>query len=139
MQGHTSTVRCLKVVQGRPIAVSGSRDSTLRVWDINQGTLIHLLQGHMHSVRGLELFGNLAASGSYDCTARVRSLSSSKAKRKLTRPSYGTSIPVNAFLSTEDISIPYTRSPSMVRRLRLDRLMPPLASGALKRGTFVDS
>lgn len=34
--GHTSTVRCLKMAS-EFLAVTGSRDSTLRVWDIVAG------------------------------------------------------------------------------------------------------
>jgi len=71
LRGHTSTIRCLKVLDGRPIAVSGSRDSTLRVWDIEKGVLLHLLSGHQHSVRCIEVAGNKVVSGSYDCTCRV--------------------------------------------------------------------
>jgi hypothetical protein len=36
LQGHTSTVRCLTLVN-KNTAVSGSRDATLRVWDIRTG------------------------------------------------------------------------------------------------------
>ncbi len=43
LHGHTSTVRCLKVLDGKPIAVSGSRDSTLRVWNVETGEHLHLL------------------------------------------------------------------------------------------------
>ncbi|KAG8897119.1 hypothetical protein FRB99_008431 [Tulasnella sp. 403] len=71
LKGHTSTVRCLKVLDGRPIAVTGSRDSTLRVWDIQKGRCLHLLSGHTNSVRCLDVAGNIAVSGSYDCTARL--------------------------------------------------------------------
>ena len=71
LRGHTSTIRCLKVLDGRPIAVSGSRDSNLRVWDIEKGVLLHLLAGHQHSVRCIEIAGNKVVSGSYDCTCRV--------------------------------------------------------------------
>lgn len=71
LRGHTSTIRCLKVLDGRPIAVSGSRDSTLRVWDIFKGRCLHLLSGHTNSVRCLDVAGNIVVSGSYDCTARV--------------------------------------------------------------------
>ncbi|KAL7415584.1 hypothetical protein BDY24DRAFT_413175 [Mrakia frigida] len=71
LRGHTSTIRCLKVLDGRPVAVSGSRDSTLRVWDIEKGVLLHLLSGHQHSVRCIEVAGNKVVSGSYDCTCRL--------------------------------------------------------------------
>lgn len=71
LPGHTSTIRCLKVLEGRPIAVSGSRDSTLRVWDIEQGLEKHVLHGHTHSVRAVEVHGNRAVSGSYDTTCRL--------------------------------------------------------------------
>lgn len=72
LRGHSSTIRCLKVLDGRPIAVSGSRDGTLRVWDIERGTCMHLLNGHQHSVRCIEVSGNKVVSGSYDTTCRVR-------------------------------------------------------------------
>lgn len=75
LRGHTSTIRCLKVLDGRPVAVSGSRDSTLRVWDIEKGVLLHLLSGHQHSVRCIEVAGNKVVSGSYDCTCRVSRVS----------------------------------------------------------------
>ena len=71
MRGHVSTVRCLKVLDGRPIAISGSRDATLRVWDIEQGIQLRLLAGHQHSVRCIEISGNKVVSGSYDTTCRV--------------------------------------------------------------------
>jgi hypothetical protein len=73
LHGHTSTIRCLKVLDGRPIAVSGSRDATMRVWDIETGRLVHLLVGHHHSVRCIEVSGNKVVSGSYDATCRVSS------------------------------------------------------------------
>ncbi|RSH89647.1 hypothetical protein EHS25_002198 [Saitozyma podzolica] len=71
LEGHSSTIRCLRVLDGRPIAVTGSRDGTLRVWDIHRGRLLHTLVGHEHSVRCIEIAGNMVVSGSYDRTARV--------------------------------------------------------------------
>ena len=71
MSGHTSTVRCLKVVDGKPLAVSGSRDNSVRVWDIEKGQLVHTMNGHIASVRCLDTSGNMAVSGSYDYTCRV--------------------------------------------------------------------
>lgn len=71
LPGHSSTIRCLKVLEGRPIAISGSRDSTLRVWDIDRGRLLHVLEGHDLSVRCLEVAGNQVVSGSYDYTCRL--------------------------------------------------------------------
>ena len=71
LRGHTSTIRCVQVLDGRPIAVSGSRDGTLRVWDLEQGKLMHVLAGHQHSVRCLDTAGNRVASGSYDFTCRI--------------------------------------------------------------------
>ncbi|WVR03229.1 hypothetical protein IAU60_000220 [Kwoniella sp. DSM 27419] len=74
LRGHTSTIRCLKVLDRRPIAVSGSRDHTVRVWDIEKGELLHTLTGHEESVRCVEIAGNMAVSGSYDYTARLWNL-----------------------------------------------------------------
>ncbi|KAM0787387.1 hypothetical protein ACM66B_003472 [Microbotryomycetes sp. NB124-2] len=71
LRGHTSTVRCLRVLDGKPIAVSGSRDSTLRVWNIETGEALHQLVGHEHSVRCIDVHGDKVVSGSYDSTCRL--------------------------------------------------------------------
>jgi F-box and WD-40 domain protein CDC4 len=71
LKGHTSTIRCLKVLHNRPIAVTGSRDRTLRVWDIRRGRLLRVLEGHEQSVRSLDVYGNKVVSGSYDSTCRL--------------------------------------------------------------------
>ncbi len=72
LKGHTSTIRCVKALDGRPIAVSASRNGQLRVWDIEKGYCLRVLEGHEASVRALDVVGNVAVSGSYDYTARVR-------------------------------------------------------------------
>jgi len=76
LRGHTSTVRCLKVLHNRPVAVSGSRDGTLRVWDVQRGRMLGVLAGHAGSVRSLDVCGSQVVSGSYDGTCRVRRISS---------------------------------------------------------------
>ncbi|GAB1518570.1 hypothetical protein RhiTH_001632 [Rhizoctonia solani] len=81
LKGHTSTIRCLKVLDSRPIAVSGSRDTTVRVWDIARGREVHVLQGHTDSVRCLEVAGKLAVSGSYDATCRLWDVDSGECLR----------------------------------------------------------
>jgi F-box and WD-40 domain protein CDC4 len=58
-------------MKDKKIAVSGSRDATLRVWNIEDGLLLHLLAGHQASVRCMEICGDIVVSGSYDCSARV--------------------------------------------------------------------
>ena len=62
----------MSVLDHRPIAVSGSRDFTLRVWDIDTGHLLRVLEGHQSSVRCMDAHGSIVVSGSYDNTLRVR-------------------------------------------------------------------
>ena len=71
LQGHTSTIRCIRVLHNRPIAISGSRDATLRVWDVQKGKCLRVLEGHHQSVRCLDVCGSRVVSGSYDNTCRV--------------------------------------------------------------------
>lgn len=108
-QGHTSTVRCLVILKpeqigthadGRPIMmpeepliITGSRDSTLRVWklpgprdrsihqagppanDSDNPYALRTLSGHHNSVRAIAAHGDTLVSGSYDCTVRVWKIS----------------------------------------------------------------
>lgn len=115
--GHTSTVRCLiilmpteigKTPSGRsivmpkePIIVTGSRDSTLRVWKLpkpndtpyTQSTppqegiesqyFIRALTGHGHSVRAIAAHGDTLISGSYDNMVRVWKISTGETIHRL--------------------------------------------------------
>lgn len=71
LRGHTSTIRCVKALDGRPVAVSASRDGIARVWDIQKGICLRVLEGHTSSVRNLDVAGNVCVTASYDTTARV--------------------------------------------------------------------
>ncbi|KAJ5081938.1 F-box and WD repeat-containing protein [Penicillium alfredii] len=82
LRGHTSTVRCLKM-SDRNTAISGSRDTTLRIWDLATGTCRNVLVGHQASVRCLAIHGDLVVSGSYDTTARIWSISQGRCLRTL--------------------------------------------------------
>ena len=73
LRGHTSTVRCIQSA-GYKTVVSGSRDTTLRVWDLEKGVSTKVLVGHSSSVRCLAVHGDIVVSGSYDYTAMVRSV-----------------------------------------------------------------
>lgn len=51
--------------------VSGSRDATLRVWDIHQGKCMYILVGHLAAVRCVQYDGKLVVSGAYDYLVKV--------------------------------------------------------------------
>ncbi|KAL9063558.1 MAG: hypothetical protein Q9157_008183, partial [Trypethelium eluteriae] len=116
-QGHTSTVRCLQILKpteigknadGTPIMmpketliITGSRDSSLRVWKMPQkgqasifqaGPPVHdtdnpyfvrALVGHHHSVRAIAAHSDTLVSGSYDCTVRVWRISTGELVHRL--------------------------------------------------------
>ena len=82
LRGHTSTVRCLKM-SNATTAISGSRDTTLRIWDLETGQCKNTLMGHQASVRCLEIHEDLVVSGSYDTTAKIWSISTGQCIRTL--------------------------------------------------------
>jgi len=51
--------------------VSGSRDATLRMWNIRSGECVHVLTGHVAAVRCVQYDGVRVVSGAYDYTVRV--------------------------------------------------------------------
>jgi WD40 repeat protein len=71
--GHTARVTAVAVdAQGR-IAVSGSGDETVRVWDLQREQCTATLQGHTSAVLAvaMDAQGRIAVSGSHDRTVRV--------------------------------------------------------------------
>jgi len=115
--GHTSTVRCLQILMPeatgrvengkpvmlpeRPLIITGSRDSQLRVWRLpEQGAkryiqtgppandadcpyFVRTLQGHSHSVRAIAANQDTLVSGSYDNTVRVWKISTGETLHRL--------------------------------------------------------
>lgn len=103
--GHTSTVRCLQILMPtdtgkvqngvpvmmppKPLIITGSRDSQLRVWRLPEAGsrryiqtgppanddqcpyFIRILAGHSHSVRAIAAHADTLVSGSYDSNVRV--------------------------------------------------------------------
>jgi len=53
--------------------VSGSRDATVRIWDVGTGRCHHVLCGHSDQVTSVVYSprGDQVASGSHDCTVRI--------------------------------------------------------------------
>lgn len=113
-QGHTSTVRNVQILHPvqigqhpdgtpvmmpeQPLIISGSRDSTLRVWKLPQAGdpkyfpaqtdeecpyLIRVLTGHQHSVRAIAAYGDTLVSGSYDNMVRVWKISTGESLHRL--------------------------------------------------------
>jgi F-box and WD-40 domain protein CDC4 len=117
-QGHTSTVRCLVILKPvkigtapdgspimmpkEPLIITGSRDSTLRVWklprpddpqihqagpaanDFDNPYSLRVLTGHQNSVRAIAAHGDTLVSGSYDSSVRVWKISTGDMVHRLT-------------------------------------------------------
>lgn len=116
-RGHTSTVRCLQILQPvkvgetadgkdimmpkQPLVITGSRDSTLRIWKLPKQTdprsiqteadegadsspyHVRTLTGHQHSVRAIAAYADTLVSGSYDCSVRVWKISTGETVHRL--------------------------------------------------------
>jgi mitochondrial division protein 1 len=55
--------------------VTSAMDDTVRVWDLNAGRCLGFLEGHLSSVRCLQVVDNLVATGSMDASIKLWDLS----------------------------------------------------------------
>uniref|UniRef100_A0A8C0GRX2 F-box/WD repeat-containing protein 7 n=1 Tax=Chelonoidis abingdonii TaxID=106734 RepID=A0A8C0GRX2_CHEAB len=51
--------------------VSGSLDTSIRVWDMESGNCLHTLMGHQSLTSGMELRDNILVSGNADSTVKI--------------------------------------------------------------------
>jgi len=79
--GHTDAVTCIKV-SGNYI-VSGSSDTTLRVWDKRKMTCIQVLKGHDSYVFGLKVKDKVIYSHSNDGTVIIWKLKNGEQKIRI--------------------------------------------------------
>ncbi|KAI9803337.1 MAG: Mitochondrial fission protein [Piccolia ochrophora] len=71
IQAHNDTITALDFDTPFGTAVTAALDDTVRVWDLNAGRCMGLLEGHHASVRCLQVEDNIVATGSMDATIRL--------------------------------------------------------------------
>ena len=72
---HNDIITALDFDAPFGIMVTAALDDTVRVWDLNQGRCLGLLEGHRASVRCLQVVENIVATGSIDADVRFWDLS----------------------------------------------------------------
>jgi division protein 1 len=75
LPAHNDTITALDFDAPWGTLVTASLDDTVRVWDLNAGRCIGMLEGHLSSVRCLQVEDNIVATGSKDATIRLWDLS----------------------------------------------------------------
>ena len=73
IKGHTSWVVSVSYCPDGTSALSGSKDNTARLWDIETGECLRVFEGHTSWVEciSVSIMGKLVLSGSKDNTARL--------------------------------------------------------------------
>ena len=74
-QAHNDMITALDFDVPFGTMVTSALDDTVRVWDLNAGRCIGLLEGHHASVRCLQVEDNIVATGSMDASIRLWDLS----------------------------------------------------------------
>lgn len=77
IRAHKDAVTALDFDAPFGTMVSAARDDPIKVWDLNAGRCIGILEGHTASVRALQVEDNILATGGADATIRLWDLSRS--------------------------------------------------------------
>ncbi|KKA27560.1 hypothetical protein TD95_002404, partial [Thielaviopsis punctulata] len=75
IRAHQDTITALDFDTPFGLMVTSAMDDSLKVWDLNAGRCIGVLDGHTASVRTLQVEDNILATGSVDATIRLWDLS----------------------------------------------------------------
>jgi WD40 repeat protein len=85
LQGHTGRIQAVEMTADGRRAVTGSRDRTLRIWDLGQTLTTHVLKGHTREILDLQISadGGRVVSLSRDRTLRIWDMQTGRAIRAL--------------------------------------------------------
>ena len=99
--------------------VSGSLDTSIRVWHVETGNCIHTLTGHQSLTSGMELKDNILVSGNADSTVKIWDIKTGQCLQTLQGKSWPS---VSLSLKT---SLLFKREPVENRGLTLCRVLTP--------------
>ena len=71
LQAHTDAITALDFDLPFGTMVTAALDDTVRVWDLNAGRCMGMLEGHKSSVRCLQVEDDIVATGSMDASIRL--------------------------------------------------------------------
>ena len=91
--------------------MSGSLDTSIRVWDVESGQCRHTLVGHQSLTSGMELKNNTLVSGNADSTVKVWDIITGNCLQTLSGESNSTLILVKCWreLVSEALWMPFKR------------------------------
>lgn len=100
LQGHSEGVRAVSLSADGRLALSGSEDNTLKLWDLTTGRCLRTFSGHADWIQAVALSsdGKRGVSGSNDNTVIVWNVTTGKSVKRLT----GHSESVYAVAATPD-------------------------------------
>ena len=78
-----NTVESISFSPDSKYIATGNSDKTVKIWDVNTGTVIRTLEGHRNSVSSLSFSadGRFIVSGSRDKTVRILKLTDGRRRR----------------------------------------------------------
>ena len=89
LEGHSGFINTAKISYDGKRAITGSTDNTLRFWDIETGTCIHILRGHANHIADVAITPDsytAISGGVYDYILRVWDLKNGKCVKELASP-----------------------------------------------------
>ncbi|CAI2162989.1 12799_t:CDS:2 [Funneliformis geosporum] len=81
LPGHSESIYCVQFDENK--IISGSRDDTIKIWDIKTGKCVKTFHGHKQSVLCLQYDDKVIVSGSSDATIIVWDLVTGEIKHTL--------------------------------------------------------
>jgi WD40 repeat protein len=73
LEGHRDSITAVAILPNSSHALSGSKDRSLALWDLETGARVHIMKGHKKLITAIAVTPDCrrAISGSGDCTVRM--------------------------------------------------------------------
>ena len=116
LKGHGGNVSSVAITSDGKLIVSGSGDTSVRVWETSSGKCLSVLEGHTKFISGVAITsdGKLIVSGSEDGTVRVWETSSGKCLSVLRSGAYGSPLSLRGVAITSNEKLIVSGSPHLI-------------------------